>query len=151
MENEISDVRVLLDALRVEIRRGSYTHIDYGSLDEYRAHGWGGAGVIVTKEPPPREASSDWRSVYYAVTPHANEVGWLFRGLWAAFRPLLDHMSKQPFFERLATVIPKYQESRKGKPENAGELLTIVLNEAYNILDDIQKGTFDTLALVFHP
>ncbi len=151
MKNEIHDVQVLLKALEVEIRRETYAEIPYESLEEYKDYGWGGAGVIVTKESPPvDEASSDFRRVRYIVTPHANEVGWLFRGLWQAFKPILDHMSKHIFFERLADAVLQYQESRAGKPEDVKALLNAVLSEGNNILDDMKKGSFSAPPIVSH-
>jgi hypothetical protein len=107
------------------------------------AHLWGGAGLgIVTALPDyPYDESNK-----YVVTPYAAPLSWLVRALWAACRPLLDSMTKLEFFGRLGNAAHRYQE-RAGDSENARDLLGAVLHEAYDIVNDIENGHFQTLAV----
>lgn len=149
MEGKLDHIHRLLDSLREEIKRKVYMQISH---ERYKDYAWGGAGVIVTKEPPPSEGVSSHfqSSVIYVVTPYANEAGWLFHKLWEAFKPILDHMSKFTFFERLAQAILQYQKSLEGKREQTDDLLDAVLDESYAILDDIRHGKLKVSAIVFH-
>ncbi len=110
---------------------------------------WGGADVIICEKP--REISSEpsfYGEPRTVVTTYSRYLTWLFYQLRDAFyeQHLLDHMTKIEFFGRLANAALRYQ-SRCGGPEVRTELLLAVLHEAFAMLDELEEGTFESLAV----
>ena len=110
---------------------------------------WGGADVIICEKP--REMPSE--PGFYAeprtvVTTYSCYLTWLFYQLRDAFyeKHLLDHMTKIEFFGRLANAALRYQ-SRCSGAEVRNELLLAVLHEAFAMLDEMEEGTFLSLAV----
>jgi hypothetical protein len=110
---------------------------------------WGGAHVVIRAEP----ANSSSEPGFYPelrtiVTQHSRHLTWLFYQLRDAFydQSLLDHMTKIEFFGRLANAALRYQ-SRCGGAEVRKELLLAVLHEAYAMLEELEEGTFQCLAV----
>ena len=73
------------------------------------------------------------------VTPHAHEAGWLINRLKRAFRPFIHGGNKYDFYGALAKAAHRDQEGLRSGKESAEGLLSAVLEEARNILTEIEK------------
>jgi hypothetical protein len=116
-----------------------------GSLP--RARAWGGADVVISKTPDQNPGSGWYPDPRYVVTRHVRELSWLFENLWAAFRAenRLDGQSKIEFFGRLANAANRCLART---PEvSAQELCAAVLHEAFAIYEEMENGTFESLAM----
>ena len=81
----------------------------------------------------------------FVVTKYDKELSWLFYKLVDIFlfkQKLLDTSSKIEFFGRLANAANLYISRLKKSSENCEGLLKNVLNEAFDILDQMQDGKF---------
>jgi hypothetical protein len=142
MNTQFEKTRARLNELAHQLAAGSAPE----APDE-----WGGADVMICAKPPktPSEPSfyPEPRTV---VTPHSRHLTWLFYQLRDAFydQELLDSMTKIEFFGRLANAALRYQ-SRCGGTEISKELLLAVLHEAFAVLDELEEGTFECLAIAF--
>lgn len=103
---------------------------------------WGGANVVITSRQVNRASSSFYSQLRYVVTADAMELRWLFYQLQDIFAQLYDDASKLEFFGRLANTALRYQRMSKDD-ENQRDLLFAVLHEAFAILDEMEKGTFE--------
>ena len=144
MDGDLTDVRRKLDELATAIANGN---IGTPRMWDGAGIGWGGAGVGIAAEPLPER----WPDDFYpdprvVVTPYVRELSWLFEQLWAAFRPLLDHMTKLEFFGRLANAAIAYHK-RAGDDADVQGLLEAVLAKAGSIATEISNGTFVALSV----
>ncbi len=103
---------------------------------------WGGANVVITSLQVNRASSSFYSELRYVVTEDAKELSWLFCQIRDIFSDLYDSTSKLEFFGRLANTSLRYQRMSKDD-ENQRDLLFAVLHEAFAILDEMEKGTFE--------
>lgn len=108
-------------------------------------HEWGGADVVITSASLQNQESF-YPKPRYVVTPNAKQLSWLFIQLRDIFSELYDSASKIEFFGRLANAALRYQHRCGGK-EIQYDLLVAVLNEAYDILDDMKEGVFSYLLI----
>jgi len=108
---------------------------------------WGGADVVISRNPHSENKKSFYPEPRYVVTNHALEVSWLFQELMRAFNAenLLDSCSKTEFFGRLANAANR--SLQQSTNTTAHDLCTAVLHEAYTIYDEMEKGTFQSLAI----
>ncbi len=103
---------------------------------------WGGANIVITSRQVNRASSSSYSQLRHVVTADAKELSWLFCQLQDIFLGLYDSTSELEFFGRLANTALRYQRMSKDD-ENQRDLLFAVLHEAFAILDEMEKGTFE--------
>jgi hypothetical protein len=103
---------------------------------------WGGANVVITSRQVNRASSSFYSQLRQIVSADAKELSWLFCQLQDIFLGLYASTSELEFFGRLANTALRYQSISKGD-ENQRNLLFAVLHEAFTILDEMEKGTFE--------
>ncbi|WP_009630484.1 hypothetical protein [Synechocystis sp. PCC 7509] len=103
---------------------------------------WGGANVVITSRQVNRASSSFYSQLRYVVSADAKELSWLFCQLQDIFLGLYDSTSELEFFGRLTNTALRYQSISKDD-ENQRDLLFAVLHEAFTILDEMEKGTFE--------
>jgi len=85
-------------------------------------------------------------------TPYAKELAWIFfklRDIFLFESDLIDGQNKRDFFGRLANAVAR----ASGLPNAANETviykggieegLRVILNEAYRILEELEKGNFE--------
>ncbi len=134
-----------IDALWDKLRRIS-EDIDrdvFRGTKQQCESGWGGSGVIFTKDlPGTRREASIYPDIRYVVTPFADDAAGLLKTLGDLFSGagLIDSLSKFAFFGRLATAAVRYQ--RKTRNEMAQGLLNAMLWEAERMLFEMEKGSF---------
>jgi hypothetical protein len=144
MNREIEEVREKLKGLGEQIDRE-----EYRKTKPHGQGGWGGAGVIFTRDEPARRGeTSYYPEPRYVVTPYADDAAWLLHKLRDLFSyaGLIDSLSKIEFFGRLATAAVRYQQ-KAGKGETPTGLLDAMLREAEVMLGKMEKGTFRSRAL----
>ena len=144
MTANIETVRQKLNVVEDEIRRGTFRS---RYVDRY--NGWGGAGVIFSRERLAASAGAVkgfYPETKYITTPHAGEAGWLLNRLRDIFSDagLIDSCSKIELFGRLANAALRYQAQAK-KNETDTLLLAAMLAEAKVMLCEMEKGTFKCL------
>jgi len=71
---------------------------------------WGGADIVITREPIPDNPDAFYPPHRQFVTQHAGEATWLFESLRDLLAPLIDFGSKFEFYERLAAAAERYQK-----------------------------------------
>lgn len=103
---------------------------------------WDGANVVITARQDNRASSSYYSQLRYVVTADAQELSWLFCQLRDIFSGLYDNTSKLEFFGRLANAALRYQSISKDE-ENQRDLLFAVLHEAFAMLEEMEKDTFE--------
>ncbi len=103
---------------------------------------WGGANVVITSRQVNKASISSYSELRQVVTADAKELSWLFCQLQDIFLGLYDSTSELEFFGRLANTALRYQSISKDD-ENQRDLLFAVLHEAFTILDEMEKGTFE--------
>jgi hypothetical protein len=81
----------------------------------------------------------------FVVTPNAFQLSWLIARLGKRFGGKIDYMSKFEFYGRLANAAIRYQASCHA--ESARDLLLAVLHEAYAMVDELEAGVFEFLAV----
>jgi hypothetical protein len=147
MDTNIEMVRHKLADIQDEVRRGAFRsrHVD-------RDNGWGGAGVIFSRERLAATAGAVkgfYPETKYVTTAHAGEAGWLLNRLRDIFSDagLIDSCSKIEFFGRLANAALRYQEQAK-KKETDTLLLAAMLAEAKVMLGEMEKGKFECFMVV---
>jgi hypothetical protein len=141
MDTNIETVRQKLVDVQEEIRRGAFR---FQQLD--RNNGWGGAGVIFSRErlaAPASAVKGFYPETKYITTPHAGEAGWLLNRLRDIFSEagLIDSCTKIEFFGRLANAALRYQKQAR-RNETDTLLLAAMLAEAKVILGEMEKGKF---------
>jgi hypothetical protein len=130
----IHDAALKLDTLANRIAQGQALE----SEEE-----WGGAGVVICQMACSGQ-SGEWRpDPRQVVTTHSLSLSWLFAALTDAFQGLIDHVTKFEFYGRLANAATRYQS--RVPVESQTDLLLAVLNEAYSMLSEMEKGTFEYL------
>lgn len=141
MATDIDTVRQKLNEVEDEVRRGAFRsrHLD-------RNNGWGGAGVIFSRERLEASAGAgkgSYPETKYVATPHAGEAGWLLNRLRDIFSEagLIDSCTKIEFFARLANAALRYQKQAK-KKETDTLLLAAMLAEAKIMLGEMERGKF---------
>jgi hypothetical protein len=106
MRSDIDAVWQKLELISEDIDREAYR-----TTRQHGESGWGGAGVVFTKDPPgtPRDASF-YPDLRHVVTPFANDAAWLLKKLRDVFSraALIDSLSKFEFFGRLASAGLRY-------------------------------------------
>jgi hypothetical protein len=107
---------------------------------------WGGAHVVIRAKPISPKAPGFFPEPRAVVTPHSRQLTWLFYELRDAFHKLLDHLTKIEFYGRLANAALRFQ-TRSGGTDVRRELLLAVLHEAFAMLDEMEEGTFQCLAV----
>jgi hypothetical protein len=136
MRGELDGARRKLDELA--------TAVSDGAIRTSRP--WGGAGCVIVGEPLPEAPDGFYPDPRVVVTPYVAELSWLFEELWAAFRPLLDHMTKPEFFGRLGNAANNYHMHAE-PDDNVQGLLEAVVTKARTIAAEIDDGTFAVLAV----
>jgi hypothetical protein len=127
-----------LEALASRISEG-----DIGTADF-----WGGADVVISPSEPPASEPSFYPEPRRVVTASAPELSWLFVRLQDIFTPYYDGQTKIEFFGRLANAARRYQAKNQGH-EVVGDLLRAVLHEAFAMADEMEEGSFRSLAVAF--
>lgn len=108
---------------------------------------WAGADVVILdSEPEPREPGF-YPDPRWVVSPKAAELSWLFCELRDVFIPYYDGQTKIELFGRLANAALRYQE--RADEVDTRELLLAVLHEAFAIAEEMDEGSFGSLALAF--
>lgn len=133
VEDQLAAARARLHALDRALAAGEV-------LEDRRL--WGGAGLgIVTALPDSHDTDAR-----YVVTPHAAALSWFVRAIWVGCRPLLDSVTKIEFFGRLGNAAHRCQQRAGGK-EDVRDLLGAVVHEAYEVLSDLENGSFFALSV----
>lgn len=106
---------------------------------------WGGADVVITKEPKSATGGGFYPDPRYVVTVHSLELSWLFDALKRAFyaEERLDGCSKIEFFGRLANAANRLLH-RTPHP-TAHLLCAAVLHEVFAIYEEMEEGRFQCL------
>lgn len=140
MSETIKDTRVLLDALRVEIRRKHFE----SAKPSRRIVAWKGPGAaFMTKLKFTANASFGMRGEPIAVTtPYAHAAAWLLERLDIAFAPLLGNQLRWDFFERIGEAVIECEAVVPNATDSAVNLLLLILQEAMDILDEMEEGEF---------
>ena len=112
-----------------------------------RAHKWGSADVIISKNRPEITRGAVYSASRYVITEHALELSWLFEALRDAFnvQSLLDSCSKIKFFGRLANAANRFLF--KNTQVTAQTLCGAVLHEAFAIHEELMDGEFEFLEI----
>jgi len=105
---------------------------------------FGGAGIRICSQERQSPADLIRGKPRTVITPNSHSLSWLIDRLKDAFTPLIDHQTKYEFYGRLANAALLYQ-ARCNKNEVKKDLLFAVLQQAYEILDEMKKGTFVSL------
>jgi hypothetical protein len=143
MKTTIDDTRLLLQGLLVEIERGHFQP----AKKSRSAVGWKGPGVtfatrISVGRGPSFSLGPEPRSV---LTPHAHSAGMLLDRIREAFRPLLGSHIQFDFFERIAEAADEYSAFIPADQDTAESLLKVILREARDILDEMERGDFPSI------
>jgi hypothetical protein len=140
MSKTIKDTRILLDALRVEIRRKHFE----SARPSRRIVAWKGPGAaFMTKHKFTTQATFGLRGEPIAVvTPHAHAAAWLLERLDIAFAPLLGNQLRWDFFERIGEAVNDCGAFIPTVTDSAVDLLLLVLREAIDILEEMEAGEF---------
>ncbi len=97
---------------------------------------------MITSRQVKRARSSSYSKLRQIITADAKELSWLFYQLRDIFLGLYDSTSELEFFGRLANTALRYQRISKND-ENQRDLLFAVLHEAFAVLDEMERGTFE--------
>ena len=145
MSKILSDTRLLLDALEVEIVRNYHQSAKHSR----GVKGWQGPGVIFTTrlDVDAKPAPSPTARTVTVVTPHAHEAGWLLGRIQMAFAPLLGTHIEYDFFERIAEAAEEYSAGIPLEKDTATSLLSTILGEARAILAEMETGEFPHVPL----
>ena len=140
MSEIIKDTRVLLEALRVEIRRKHFM----SARPSRRIVAWEGPGAaFMTKPKFSTQTTFGMRGKPIAViTPHAHAAAWLLEKLDLAFAPLLGNQLRWDFFERIGESVIDCGAFVPTATDSAGNLLLLILREAIEILEEMEEGEF---------
>ena len=140
MSGTVSDTRTLLEALRVEIRRGHFR----AAGSTRRIVAWKGPGAaFMTREKFSGPARFGLRGEPVAVvTPHAHAAAWLLGRLDSAFAPLLGTQLRWDFFERIGEAVIDYGAFLPPELDSDENLLLVILREAADVLDEMEAGEF---------
>ena len=85
-------------------------------------------------------------------TPYVRELAWLFfklRDIFLSESDLIHGQNKRDFFGRLANALarasglPNAANETVSYKGGAEEGLTVILSEAYRILEELEKGSFE--------
>ena len=144
MATDIDTVRQKLNQVEDEVRRGAFR---LRQVD--RNNGWGGAGVIFSRERLAASAGAgkgSYPETKYVTTAYAGEAGWLLNRLRDIFSDagLINSCSKIVFFGRLADAALRYLAQAKRK-ETDTMLLAAILAEAKAMLSEMEKGPWPDL------
>lgn len=115
---------------------------DYAYEHYSLPHEWSGNDIVVTSFHATDAAPVNQQLA--VVTSAAREVAWLFDRLRDAFGSVIDDSCKQEFYARLARSINMH-EMTVDREHKTNSLLRTGLDEAFVMLDEMQKGTFETL------
>jgi hypothetical protein len=140
MNESIKQVQIALQCVRDQIAAMEVIPQATAGTDD----GWGGADVILTTSTHRENSISKY---FYAPrvveTPFAKEATWLFLQLKEIFNALIDSCSKIEFYGRLANAVDRYHKRTKENNQSAKGTLTVILNEAQKILDEIASNRFN--------
>lgn len=103
---------------------------------------WGGAGVIITASSRADDSGAGGSRDILVLTEHSLELSWCFEQLRDAFcsEDRLDYSSKYAFFGRLAEAANRCL--RAHPQASANELCSAVVQEAFAIYDEMERGAF---------
>ncbi len=134
----MTEAKTKLENLAARVLRG-----DTGTADM-----WGGADVVISPYEPPASAPGFYPEPRRVVVASASELSWLFFQLRDIFNAYLNGQTKIEFFGRLANAALRYQAKNQGD-EVLGDLLRAVLHEAFAMADEMEEGSFRSLAVAF--
>ena len=140
MSERIDDTKILLDAIRVELKRGAF-HPD---KPPRRIVGWRGPGVVVATKirVPGKDKLGVSQEAISVVTPYAHSAGMILDSIQRAFSPLLAPHIEHDFFERIAEAVMEYSAVVPLSKDIESNLLKVILREATDILEDMANGEF---------
>jgi hypothetical protein len=98
---------------------------------------WGGADVVITREPIPENPDAFYPPHRQFVTKHAGETTWLFESLRDLLSPLIDFHSKFAFYGRLANAGERCQEW--------SDMRNAILDEAARWVDEYVSHNDQTM------
>lgn len=141
MKKTIRDTGILLDALEVELRRGRF----HPAKKPRSIIGWKGPGVTFATRVPGRRRGSAVSGSRLVISSHAHAAGNLLGRIDEAFSPLLREHIKWDFFERIAEGVTEYTAFIPPGQDTEESFLRVILREARDILDEMEKGDFPSV------
>lgn len=140
MGSVIEDTRTLLEALRVEIRRGCFR----SEKTPRRIVAWKGPGAAFMTRPKftSHPALGPRGEPVAVVTRHAHAADRLLQRIDGAFAPLLGTQLRWDFFERIGEAVIDYCAFVPTEMDTEENLLLVVLREACDVLDEMEGGDF---------